>query len=91
MANGLDPDVFWAQTPRSFVSIMEGCSRAAKRKSDAMISHAWHVEAFARQKKLKPLREMLGVKAKPQTTDEMLAELRGFQSRGVPMNIKRLH
>ena len=70
---------------------MDGCARAAKRKSDAMLSHAWHVEAFARTKRLKPLRELLGYKAKPQSTDEMLAVFQAFVSRGVPMNIKKLH
>lgn len=70
---------------------MEGRSRAAKRESDAMLSQAWHTEAFARQKKLKPLRELLGIKPKAQTPDEMLAVFQQFASRGVPMNIKKLH
>lgn len=70
---------------------MEGCALAAKRKSDAMLSHAWHVEAFARQKRLKPLREILGIKSKPQTPDEMLSVFQAIQARGAPMNIKKLH
>jgi hypothetical protein len=70
---------------------MDGCARRAKRQSDAMISQAWHIEAFARQKKLKKLSELLGHKPKAQTTDEMLAELQAFASRGIPMNIKKLH
>jgi hypothetical protein len=87
----LDPETFWEQTPRSFVSIMEGRARAAKRRSDAMLAHAWHVEAFARQKKLKPLREMIDEKPKAQTPDEMLSALMGFRARGANMSIKKLH
>jgi hypothetical protein len=70
---------------------MEGCSLAAKRTSDAMLSQAWHIEAFARQKRLKPLRELLGIKPKAQTPDEMLAVFQAFASRGVPMNFKQIN
>ena len=91
MAQGLPPSEFWDQSPRSFVAIMDGCSRAAKRKSDAMLVHAWHVEAFARQKRLKPLNELLGIKPRAQTTDEMLAVFRAIAGRGVPMNFKKIN
>jgi hypothetical protein len=70
---------------------MEGAARRAKRKSDATIALAWHIEAFARQKTLKPLRELLDVKPKAQTPDEMLAAMLTMQARGTPMNIKKLH
>lgn len=56
-----------------------------------MLSQAWHTEAFARQKRLKPLRELLGVKPKAQTTDEMLAVFRAIAGRGVPMNFKHIN
>jgi hypothetical protein len=79
------------ESPISFVNAMEGAALAAKRKQEADLSLAWHVEAFARQKKLKKLSEILGHKPKAQTTDEMLAELQAFASRGIPMNIKKLH
>jgi hypothetical protein len=83
--------VFWDQTPRSFVAIMDGRARAAKREADAAISLAWHIEAFARQKRLKPLREMLGIKPKAQTPDEMLAVFKAIAGKGVPMNFKQLN
>jgi hypothetical protein len=70
---------------------MEGCSRAAKRKSDAMLSQAWHTEAFARTKRLKPLRELLGYKPKAQTPDEMLEMFRAIAGRGVPMNFRQVN
>lgn len=74
---------------------MDGCARAAKRKSDASIAHAWHVAVFgvrAYGGKLKSLDKYISVpKRRPQTNEEMLAELKAFQSRGVPMNIKKLH
>lgn len=91
VAAGLNPEDFWVQTPRSFVAIMEGVSRRAKRESDAKLSLAWHIEAFARQKRLKPLNQLLGIKPKAQSTDEMLAVFQAFVARGVPMNIKKLH
>lgn len=87
----MGPEAFWEQSPRSFVSIMEGCSRAAKRRSDAMLSQAWHTEAFARQKQLKPLDQLLRSPAKAQTPDEMLAQLHGFAMRGAPMNFKQVN
>ena len=70
---------------------MEGCSRAAKRKSDAMLSQAWHTEAFARTKRLKPLNQLLGIKPRQQTPDEMLAAFKAIASRGVPMNFKQIN
>jgi hypothetical protein len=91
VAQGLPPSEFWDQSPRSFVAIMDGCARAAKRQSDAMLSQAWHTEAFARQKRLKPLREILGIKTKAQSPDEMLAVLRAIHGRGVPMNFKQVN
>jgi hypothetical protein len=87
----LSPAEFWEQTPRSFVSIMEGRARAAKRESDASLSLAWHIEAFARQKKLKPLRELLGIKPKAQTPDEMLAVFQAIAGKGVPMNFRQVN
>jgi hypothetical protein len=87
----LPPSEFWEQTPRSFVAIMDARARAAKRESDAALSLAWHIEAFARQKRLKPLREMLGIKPKAQTTDEMLAVFRQIAGKGVPMNFKQIN
>jgi hypothetical protein len=70
---------------------MDGCSRRAKRQSDAMLSQAWHTEAFARTKRLKPLRELLDIKTKAQTTDEMLAVFKAIAGRGVPMNFRQIN
>ena len=70
---------------------MEGRARAAKREADASLSLAWHIEAFARQKRLKPLRELLGIKPKPQSPDEMLAVFRQIAGKGVPMNFKQIN
>lgn len=70
---------------------MEGCSRAAKRRGELALSQAWHTEAFARQKTLKSLDKLLGLKPKAQTPDEMFAILQGIAMRGAPMNIKTVH
>jgi hypothetical protein len=70
---------------------MDGRTRAAKREADAALSLAWHIEAFARQKKLKPLNQLLSIKPKAQTPADMLDALRQFQARGVPMNFKQIN
>jgi hypothetical protein len=70
---------------------MDGRHRAAKRESDAMLSQAWHTEAFARSKKLKPLHQLLAAKPKAQTPADMLDALRQLQARGVPMNFKQIN
>lgn len=72
---------------------MEGRARAAKRESDAMLSQAWHTEAFARQKTLKPLDKLLAAKPKKrrQTPDEMWAILQQYHAGGAPMSIREIN
>ncbi len=71
---------------------MEGRSLAAVRRYEASLAQAWHTEAFAREKRLKPLAKYLSSnKAKPaQGPTEMLATLREIQSRGAPMTIRKV-
>lgn len=53
IAEGFDPDAFWHQTERSFVIAMEGRKDARQRATDDSLFLAWHIEAFARQKRLR--------------------------------------
>jgi hypothetical protein len=72
---------------------MEGRARAAKREAEAMLSQAWHTEAFARQKHLKPLDKILA-KRKPrrvQSPEEMLAILMQCQAGGAPLTIREIN
>lgn len=65
-AGGLDPGLFWDQTFATFNAAMLG---AAKRRSDDYahaIAGAWWGELFAREKKVKPLKDYL---PKPVLTD----------------------
>lgn len=66
---------------------MEGHVRAATRAYDLAIAQAWHAEAFARQKRLKPLAKYLSVQPRAQSASEMLGALREMQARGAPMTI----
>lgn len=94
MAAGLNPDKFWRETPRSFVAIMDGVTRAASRKYDHAIFVAWHVAAFgnaAQAGKLKPLSKYLGIKPKAQTPEEMLAALQVLKEAGAPMDIREIN
>lgn len=88
----MEPGAFWRQTPRTFAIIMEGRARAAQHRYEMVLSQAWHTEAFARQKKLKPLEKYLTAAEpqKSQTPAEMLATLRELKERGAPMTFTRV-
>ena len=74
------------------MTIMEGRFHAARQAADLAISQAWHAEAFARQKRLKPLGEYLSKSGGPQGQSgaEMVATLHELRVRGAPMNIRRV-
>lgn len=72
---------------------MEGRARAATREFEGRLSQAWHTEAFAREKKLRPLGKYLNTAEKQDTSrgaGALLATLREMKERGVPMTIRRL-
>jgi hypothetical protein len=94
VAAGFDPDAFWKQTPRSFVTIMQGAARAAKREHDEGTARAWltaNFSAAAQCGKLKCLSSYVKVERKRQSTDEMLAVLRSIAGSGTPLNIRKLN
>ncbi len=93
VAAGFAPHGFWAESPRSFVTIMEGAARAAKQKFESEVTLAWHTAALSGQAqngKLKKLKHYLGGGQKPkaQTPKEMIALLKGFEKHG--MKIKHV-
>jgi hypothetical protein len=71
---------------------LEGRNHAAKRQHDMLIGQAWHTEAFAREKRLKPLAKYLSASQprSAQGSAEMLATLREIQARGAVMNIRKV-
>lgn len=70
---------------------MEGAGLAAERAADRALFQAWHAEAFAREKRLKPLARYLSSgKPQKQGPAEMLATLREYKARGAAMEIKRV-
>ena len=97
MAAGLNPKDFWDQSPRSFVTIMEGAARAANRQTDRDTLLAYRVLQFyglAQRGKLKSVSEYLIDKPsrpKAQTAEQMLAVLKGMARSGTPMNIRQVN
>lgn len=61
---GISPDEFWRLTPFEFNLMAEGFVAREERKTSDLLYLAWHVEAFARAKKL-PKLETLMKKRKP--------------------------
>ena len=74
------------------MAAMEGRARAANRDVEAAVAQAWHGEAFAREKRLKPLSKYLGglKPQKPQGPAEMLAIFRDLQARGAGIEIAKV-
>jgi len=90
----LAPGEFWLQTPRSFVTIMEGAARAANRRIESDLAIAWHVENFSRMgKAFKGLGHYLArlKPRKPQSGDEILAVFQQFQAAGAKMTIRKIN
>lgn len=78
------------QTPRTFIAIMEGAARAAKQQFEMFVSGAWHGEAFARTKRLKPLSDYL-TEHVDQRPPDLLSAFREMKARGVSVDIKKLN
>jgi len=71
---------------------MEGRALAAKSRYDLALFAAWHGEAFAREKRLKPLGKYMasGQPKRQQGASEMLAAMRELNARGAPMTIRKV-
>lgn len=65
MECGQDPSQFWGLTLREIGIILDGAVAGMERQRKMMLSQAWHIEAFARTKKLPKLKELLGDDKKP--------------------------
>ena len=70
---------------------MEGRARATQRRVDETILGAWHSEAFAREKSLKPLSKYLASREpkKAQGAEELLRAFKDMSERGAPIAIRR--
>lgn len=72
---------------------MEGRARAAKREFEARLSQAWHTEAFAREKRLKPLKQYLGYAEKKDDgrgVAHLIGALMALKEQGIPMKVRRV-
>ncbi len=66
---------FWDYTPAEINLLTERYNQNRKQHIDDIIYLAWHVEAFARTKKLPKLKDLIGKNKKvnkPQTVEQML-------------------
>ena len=72
----LKPREFWVLTYAEFFAMAEGFKRRRIDRQNALIYHAWHCEAFARQKTLPELKNILQKSEsthRQQTEEEMIA------------------
>lgn len=82
MTAGFDPARFWTITPREVDRELRAAHRRREIDADERMSLAWHVEAFARTKKLPKLQDIIGKKSRqrqrsgPQSPDEQLANMK---------------
>jgi hypothetical protein len=70
---------------------MEGRAQAARQDYELALAQAWHGEVFAREKRLKKLKEYLPRKTSAATGEDILNGMMRMQAAGVPMNIRRLN
>jgi len=70
---GLSPDEFWSLTPYEFNLTIDGFLAKEERKNNDIIYLAWHVEAFARAKRLPKLQTLLK-KRKPKSQNQTLTK-----------------
>ena len=75
---GIKPSEFWSLTLSELLIMAEGYNRKTKRRSNELISLAWHTEAFARLKKLPSLKSLIKdedgmAQHREQTDEEMMA------------------
>ncbi len=52
-------DVFWETTPYELSLIIEGYGERQSERRQELLYLAWHIEAFARQKRLPALKKIL--------------------------------
>jgi hypothetical protein len=98
VALGGSPAEFWRQTPRSYVTCMEGMVRAATRQTDMAIVTAWHTAIFALTGwsgglKGKSLSDYLTISPRHDETRtkhaQGIAFFHSLKARGVPVEITR--
>jgi len=70
---GLSPDEFWKLTPYEFNLMIDGFLAREERKTNDILYLAWHVEAFARAKRLPKLQSLLK-KRKPKSQNQTLTK-----------------
>jgi hypothetical protein len=63
----MKPAEFWEATPHELWLMFEGYAESASERRQELLYLAWHIEAFARQKRLPSLKKILkdsGIKKK---------------------------
>lgn len=93
-AAGMLPDAFDHATYRQVFAFMRGAAKRRKGEQSLALATAWHTEAFARQKRLTPLNDILkkldNAEPKPMTLKEQrMAMMNIAQAMGARVVHKR--
>ena len=82
MTAGFDPARFWNITPREIDRELRAAHKRREIEADERIALAWHIEAFARTKKLPKLQDIIGKgsrrKSGRQSPDVQLANMKAL-------------
>lgn len=86
MQAGQCPELFWRLTFREINVILEGVSDRLRYEHNERMRAAWHVEAFARTKRLPKLKDVL-ISDQPKgqkrmTPEQLLAVTRQWMAKG---------
>lgn len=87
--------MFWKQTPRTFMVIMEARVRAAQRKFEQDVALAWHIMAIDRDNQtgmMKPLSKYIKAvqPVRAQTGEEVAAIFQTLKAQGRSVNIREV-
>jgi hypothetical protein len=69
----LKPAMFWRLTPHELSAMLEGYAEEKAERRQELLYLAWHIEAFARQKRLPSLTKILKDSGMKQKTNSRLS------------------
>lgn len=73
---GIRPSEFWRMTPWQLSTLLDVETDAQRARYDLAVFTAWHVEAFARTKRLPDLRVVLSSRGKTQSAEELATKVK---------------
>jgi hypothetical protein len=67
-------------TPWQLTTVIEAETDAQRSRYELAVFNAWHVEAFARTKRLPDLKTLLAPKRKPDSAEELATKVKTIMS-----------